>query len=623
MSRYTYWINFNKAVPSWTEFFPNEEAQAINKQPSDREFYRENVEEIKINRKRGDKDNSTVYDLLESWFTDKTKFNDEIEIEIYRGTRSGTLYYAGFFSISDTSLDNEYKTFAVTPRIDDDYRDIVDIAETDFDVLDNSVFSEDIIVGEFDALGAWSAGSPNATFNDFDTFTGSGGSLGPVIDSDAGNTEARFRDLGAVTNMKKVVIKILSFTLNAGTGPYFDIFSNADASITDEGAQQVTAAGTLEFTINSSENGNLVLHTTPANQTTNFSMSFQVIKEGDLNLNDAALFMDFIEKFITHIALMNISGFAGKVKSTFINNDALPSDAPSSIVSFMTTNPNGNYVTGIVVTNKLNGFLISETQEWVTASITDNTVNFNNIMDDLKEVIQAGWYIDADGDFRIEHIKYFEKLWDDSTAIDLTSAPFSKYKPNIDNNELSFSKGLLANREQFTWQQGDTVINSEDFVGVDIIYDNLETVSNVLKHETRSITTDIQYLVDNPGDAGSSGFVYLYGLVLDSGDYLIEFELGELSATQILNGHFSWANLHQKYWSWRRMAEDATLNNSAETFDSVVKFLEQSNVKFGIQTTVDGFTKITTSQGNGRQIETKRDLDSDFLTITLGYDPYE
>ena len=621
--KYRYYINFNKASPSWSEFWPTKEAICTKFIPSGVEFYREKCSELIINRKCGDDDNSTVYDTLETWVTDKTKFNDEIEIEIYRGDRTGTLYFAGYFSISDSTIDKEYKVFKITPLIDDAYRDFVDGGEAEYNVFANSIFSEDIIIGSYDALGVWTAGSPNGTFNDFDTFTGTGGTLTSVIDSDAGNVEARYQTLGNLTNNKKVIVKIIGITLNAGTGPYIDIFSAADASITDEGAQQITAAKNIEFTINSTEEGFIVLHTDPALQLTNFALSLAVIKEGDLELNYTALFMDFIEKFITHSSLMNLTGYVGKIKSTFINNDALPSDAPSSINTFITANADGNYVSELTV-NVLNGFLIGETRRFVTASVTENLVSFNQIMSDLMETLQAGWYIDADGDFRIEHIKYFEKLTDDSTAVDLTGAGYTKYKPESDKKELKFNKSLLANREQFRWAQTDTLTNSEDFIGVDIIYDNLETISNVAKHEPRNITTDLQYLVDNPDDASASGFIYLSGTVLDSGYYFIDFVLGELSATRILNGIFAWANLQDRYWTWRRMSENGDMNSGGTTsFDSAVRFLEQSDVKFGYQSTLSGFTKITTSQGTGRQLEAKRDLDTDFITLLIAYNPYE
>ena len=625
MAKFTYWLNFNKASPSWSEFWPNKEAEAVKKRPTGMEFYREEIGELQINRRRGNKDNSTIYDTLETWFTDATKFNDEIEIEIYRGTRSGTLYYAGYFSVIDASLDKEKKTFKITPIIDDNYRSFLDIKDAQFDML-NTTITEDVIVGDPKTIAAWQVGSPNASIpQDFNTFTvgANAGILTSVIDSDGANKEARNSSVGALVNGDIVYIDISAYTQTGAQHPYIDVVNGLDASLVTGGGVQITTTGILALKINATDSGYLLLYTNTAADTTNFSMTFTLEISSGIESSVGRLYMDFIELFIVNGLFMGLAAYAGKVKSTFLNNDALPSDAPSSIVSFMTTNPNGNYASGNTSANPLNKFIISETKYWVDGNVTENKVSFLDLMSDMKEILDAGWYIDDDGDFRIEHIKYFEKLVDDSTALNLTSAPYDKYKAETDAKELISNKSLLANREQFAWEQAGTVTDSQDFVGVDIIYNNLETISNVLKHEARNVTTDIVYLINNASSAGAGGFVYLQCWLNGDGDYVVQSEAGVLSGGYIKNGHFSWANLQDKYWTWRRMSENGDMNNGATVaFDSAVKFLEQANIKFGYQSTLSGFVKITTSQGTGQQIETKRDLDTDFLTILLAFNPY-
>ena len=621
--KYQFFINFNKAVPSWSEFWPTNDVEAIKKRPADQEFYQEEVGDIKINRKRGDKDNSTVYDLLETWFTDATKFSNEIEIEIYRGTMAGTLYYAGFFSISDPGNDNEYKTFNITPRIDDEYRTLLELRDVKFEVR-NTISDVDVILPIEQAVAVWTPGSPGSTIpQDWDVFTPVGGDNKDLIveDTDGANKESRHTNIGTVLTGGVVVVNVSAFANADVDDPWIDIIDGADSSLT-AGAQQVTGTGIFIFDITASvDPAYLLLFSDPAADTPDFSMTF-TLAVSNVGQVDGSLFIDFIEDFIDN--RMGLGAFAGKVKSTFLRNDALPSDAPSSIDTFMTANPNGNYVSENTSANPLNGFIITETRLWVSADVTENRVSFLEIMSNLKEVLEAGWYIDADGDFRIEHIKYFEKLVEDSTAIDLTSAPFEKYKTDKDNNELTFNKALLGNREQFAWQQVDTIANSQDFIGVDIIYDNLETIENVLKHEPRIITTDVVYLHDNPDDASADGFVFVQCVLASGIDYLVQEELGVLTdpATP-LNAHFAWANLQDKYWTWRRMSENGDMNNGdTVAFESAIKFLEQANIRFGFQTTLDGFTKITTNHGTGQQAEAKRNLETDFITIVLRYNPY-
>ncbi len=620
---YSYHISFNKAVPSFAEFFPEGGVQTTNKQIVAQEFFREECSEIKITRIGNQYgNNETVYDQLESWFFDDTKFDDEIEIEIYRGTlATGTLYFAGFFSVSDGTIDRQNRTFKFTPRIDDEYRGILEVRDARFDVR-GDMNDEDIVLPADLVIANWNAGSPSGGINDFDTFNvgGNNGILTLVEDTDGANREAKYTSLGNLTSGNVLLIDITAYAQN-DSDPLIDIVDAADNSVTSEGQQTISGTGLLRLTLTSTVNSNLMIYTDPASDQTDFSMTFTLQLADDVRINQGKLYMEFIEVFITNSFLMGLTGLVGDIKSTFLNNDALPSDAPSSIVSFISGNPNGNYVS-LDPDNPLNEFIISETRYWVDGDVTEIMVSFNDLMSDIKQTIECGWYFDADGDFRIEHVKYFEKLRDDSVALDLTSAPFEKDKPETDAKELTMNKALLANREQFEWQQVNTRTLSLDFVGNDIIYDNLETIENVLRHEARNITTDIVYLDDNQSDAAADGLVYLQ-CFLSGGDYIIEFETGVLSTNSIANGHFSWANLQDKYWTWRRMSENGDMN-ALDTilFDSAVKFMEQANVRFGLQTTLDPYTKITTSQGTGQQTEVVRSLDTDFLTMLISYNPY-
>ena len=620
MAIYRYYINFNKAVPAFTEFFPEAGIQTTNVPVTDNEFFREGCSEIKILRKGNQYGNNvTVYDTLETWFFDDTEFATEIEIEIYRGTiGGGTLYFAGFFSVTDGTIDREKRVFKITPRMDDAYRSFMELRDVRYNMW-GQTNDEDIILGVPEVIGAWTAASPGATYIDFNTFTvgGNNGILTSVIGSDGANAQARYVTLGTRADFDVVFIDVSAYNQTGAQHPNFDIVDAADASITVGGAVSVTGTGIITLRINATGNAFLLLYT-EAVDTTNFTMTFTMDVSDGVQTSKGTVIMDFIDSFVTNALFMDITT---NVVSTYFANDALPSDAPSSIVTFIGSNPNGNYVSENA-DNPLNEFIISETRYWVDADVNEIMVSFNELMNDLRNSFDVGWYIDADGDFRIEHVKYFVRLRDDSTAIDLTSAPFDKYKAETDAKELNMNKALLANREQFEWQQTGTVDDSEDFVGVDIIYDNLETIENVLRHELGRITTDIIYLIGSAADAAADGFTYLQ-CYLDAGDYIVQNEVGVLSGDNVRNNHFSWANLHDKYWTWRRMSENGDMNDGdTVVFDSAVKFLEQGNVRFGYQVTLDPYTEITTSQGTGQQAEVVRDLDTDFLAMLIQYNPY-
>jgi hypothetical protein len=182
---------------------------------------------------------------------------------------------------------------------------------------------------------------------------------------------------------------------------------------------------------------------------------------------------------------------------------------------------------------------------------------------------------------------------------------------------------LISGREQFKWPQYESLWNGGilNFPGVDIIYNNLESASNVEKHEISRVTTDVQYLIDNPDDASGDGYLFLHCMAKCTYvDVQYENALYGLGGYR-LNNHFGWGNLHPRYWLWGRSSQNGEMNGAATSFNSAIRFMEQT-VKFGHQSTLDIFDRIITTQGNGFQLETKRNLDTDFLTIKLGYDPY-
>jgi len=186
-----------------------------------------------------------------------------------------------------------------------------------------------------------------------------------------------------------------------------------------------------------------------------------------------------------------------------------------------------------------------------------------------------------------------------------------------------YNKGRIAATEQFSWAQSSNL----DFNGFDIIYNNFETTNNALEHSANHITTDIKYIIENIDDASSAGLaLYQCNLLTGiTGDdlYEINIGIGALSSTAISNAAFSWANLHESYWSWSRMSENADVNGGAVTMDSSIRFLEQGNVRFFYSTAIDPFTMITATLTGGAPIEIKRSLETDFVELIIGFDPYK
>jgi len=603
-----YYISFNSV--DFTEIFPSNEPESVKRKIDGTQVWREEVEELKLLKTN----NATVYDTLHSYFIDKTKFDNQVEIEIYSGTRSaGVLYWKGLFSISDTKDNFEYTSVTLNPlRINDDYRTIIEKADIQYELDVATTILDDHRIGYSVPLGidtVWQNGTIGTAFT---TFSAVAGSIATAAAGAGAGYEAYVPISTGLTNNDVVVIDVSSFTSN--TNPTFDIMYGAGNSMTDEGPKEI-GVGLLAFTMSSSQALPRVWLQSNAGDTTgvNFTLRRVAVEAQDAG----TLLMEFLDDFISNSSFMSLAAYSGNVVSTFFNNDALPTGAPSTISTFITANANGNYVTE-TTTNELNDTIIGLLNEWFSLDAPPSfKLSFNDIMEQLREVFQVYWFIDADGKFRIEHEKYFVKQVDDSTAITIVA------QDEVDAREFVYNKKGVYSIEQFSWSQAA----NQDFIGRDIIYNNFETTIRSIEHSANYITTDIDYVVNNLTEASNNGLALYNCAILTgiTGDdmYEIQLDTGALSSSLISNGAFSWANLHEKYWSWSRMSENATINSVATTLQSSIRFLEQANVRFYYSTAIDPYTKIETTLTGGAPIEIRRSLDTDYVDIIVSYNPYK
>jgi len=615
-----YYISFNST--DFFEIFPSNEPEATKRQIEGTRVWREEVDELRLPKTT----NSAVYTTLHSYFIDKTKFDDEVEIEIYSGIRAtGTLYWQGLFSISDTKDDFEKTAAILNPlRINDNYRTILEQSERQIELdAGGRAILEGVRMGYSVAIAigpAWT--NPAAGYNALDTLNASAGVVLTAISTNVNDVDGCSVGLPALATGDIVIIDVSGWTRNSGADPRIDIqFGGAATSATSEGPKNI-ATGTIGFTLTGTQaTPRLTMYTqaVPAGTMDIESLTFtarKVTTDNDKSLA-GRLLMTFLNTFISSATYMGIAAYNGNVLSTFFNNDALPTGAPSSISTIIAGAPNGNYVTG-TTTNELNYTIIGLLNEWYDLIGSPSfKLSFNDIMSQLREVFQVYWFIDADSKFRVEHERYFVAQVADSTPIVLAA------QDEVDSREISYNKSRIASTETFSWAQSA----NEDFVGVDIIYNNFETTDNSIEHSANYITTDIKYVIDNIDDASNNGLALYQCNILTgiAGNdmYEINISTGVLSSALISNAAFSWANLHSKYWSWSRMAEDATVNAGAVTMDSAIRFLEQANVRFFYATAIDPFTLITATLTGGAPIEIRRSLETDFVELILGFDPYK
>lgn len=139
-------------------------------------------------------------------------------------------------------------------------------------------------------------------------------------------------------------------------------------------------------------------------------------------------------------------------------------------------------------------------------------ITLKNVTDMLRDCFRCYWFIDEQNRFRVEHIEYFRNGGSYSgspvVGIDLTTHPVTRNGKAwaFARDQYKFDKPEMAARYQFGWM--DDVTQLFEGFPIDIVSkyvnpDNIEQI-NVSK-----FTSDIDYILLNPGSVSKDGFVLL------------------------------------------------------------------------------------------------------------------
>ena len=329
-------------------------------------------------------------------------------------------------------------------------------------------------------------------------------------------------------------------------------------------------------------------------------------------------------------------------ESTFFDNDALPTGAPTDIDTLITANPTYSYVTEAV--NKLNYLMIAQKSDVIAClaapgagcasseAATKGMLSFNELAKILYNMFQVYPFIDPDGNFRFEHERYFNKELGD---VDLTTEKNSFINETWDlrTNKYKYVVQDLYGKERWRFMEQ----NYPDFIGETIDYDSILSNTRIKQEEKEysvdMVTTDIMmiYQVEKPtpsleGPISTDGFVILQ-CSESGGVYTCDNEEGALSGASMPNNHLSVANLQDKYWRWNRIQEEGTMNKVAVEFNSTStpevsfqRIIEQVPLIFN-NTDHDPLKLIKTSLGNGEVKTDSYNLSSGITTVTLRYIP--
>lgn len=139
-------------------------------------------------------------------------------------------------------------------------------------------------------------------------------------------------------------------------------------------------------------------------------------------------------------------------------------------------------------------------------------ITLKNVTDMLRDCFRCYWFIDEQNRFRVEHIQYFRNGGSYSgspvVGIDLTAQQVSRNGKAwaFARDQYKFDKPEMAARYQFGWM--DDVTQLFEGFPIDIIskYVNPDNIEQI---DVSKFTSDIDYILLNPGEISKDGFALL------------------------------------------------------------------------------------------------------------------
>ena len=139
-------------------------------------------------------------------------------------------------------------------------------------------------------------------------------------------------------------------------------------------------------------------------------------------------------------------------------------------------------------------------------------ITLRSVLDMLRDCFRCYWFIDDNGKFRVEHIQYFRNGGSYSglpvVGVDLTTLIFPRNGKQwaFARNQYKYEKPTMAARYQFGWMDDVTQL----FAGYPIdIISKFVNPDNIEQITVSQFTSDLDYILLNPGAVSKDGFVLL------------------------------------------------------------------------------------------------------------------
>lgn len=187
---------------------------------------------------------------------------------------------------------------------------------------------------------------------------------------------------------------------------------------------------------------------------------------------------------------------------------------------------------------------------------TTAMISWQELMEIVWVMFQVQWDYDSVTDtINVEHISW----WTKDAGLDLRTQLLTQ-----STNKYSYSKDQMPKYEIFSFAEAD----DDNFVGTPIRYEskcvNPDPDSNRVS-QSINVTTDLEYIIDNPDAIADEGFVILCNY-LDGGNYYVESDYTPYIPSYKLNNHLSVANLQHRYYRHNRVLINGYMNEIPTTF---------------------------------------------------------
>jgi len=199
----------------------------------------------------------------------------------------------------------------------------------------------------------------------------------------------------------------------------------------------------------------------------------------------------------------------------------------------------------------------------------------------------------------------------------LTSATYTKYKPETDALIYVYEKSELYNQIELT----ETASTDDNFKKAYVNYDMIKTSSKTVSYTAVNLICDT---IDYLSTTDDREILFMSSFETIGTKKVMHMDFGVIdSSVLIQNIYMSWAYVLTKYWKYFGEADSATINGGTTlTLTHVKEFLKQGNIRFYYNGTLNWYQPFTLINGTGWPQKIELSLESGFYTIDVGFDPY-